>query len=401
MSKLTTNPPWIHSNYRMISILLFFPALFILSALYITVPLIPVFAGEFHISLEQAAWSGSAFSLFFAFGCLLFGPLSDKLGRKRVMVLGLAALSLATLGTGLVSSFPALIVFRCIQGAVAATFSPVALTYAGEVFPTHRRVSAIGMISAGFLMAGILGQVWASYLNERLGWHAVFLLLAAVYGLTFLALALYLPSSPASAGSAATPGSRRTEWRSILANRYLWLCYSVAVMLLLCFVGMYTVLGSFLHNSPYELSNMQVLGIRAFGMIGMLCCFISGPCCARWGSKAVLRSGLLLAIAAMCALSLVRSIAAYTALSAVFVAGIAILVPSLISLVGDIGSKQRATATSLYTFILFAGASLGPIVSVYALDIGPPNVLPFLIFAGLLTVGLINSLFIKLPGRTA
>ena len=112
MSNLTAAPPWVHSNYRVIGILLFFPALFVLSALYVTVPLIPIFAEEFHISLEQAAWSGSAFSLFFAFGCLVYGPLSNRLGRKRVIVLGLAALSIASLGTGLVSSFKALIAFR-------------------------------------------------------------------------------------------------------------------------------------------------------------------------------------------------------------------------------------------------------------------------------------------------
>jgi len=399
MSNLTAAPPWVHSNYRVIGILLFFPALFVLSALYVTVPLIPIFAEEFHISLEQAAWSGSAFSLFFAFGCLVYGPLSNRLGRKRVIVLGLAALSIASLGTGLVSSFKALIAFRCIQGAAAATFSPVALTYAGEVFPPHKRISAIGMISAGFLMAGILGQVWASYLQERFGWHAVFTLLSAVYGLTFLALALFLPSSPAVRKNASVPGSRRAEWRNVLANRHLWLCYSVAVMLLLCFVGMYTVLGSFLQGSPYGLSNMEMLGIRSFGMIGMLCCFVSGPLCARWGSPTVLRAGLLLSIASLFLMSLVCSIYSYTALSVVFVAGIAVLVPSLISLVGDIGGKQRAAATSLYTFILFVGASLGPVVSVRVLSIGQPDALPFLAFAGLLAVGLINSLFIKHPPR--
>ncbi|MGO4275491.1 MFS transporter [Paenibacillus sp. TAF58] len=51
--------------------------------MYLTIPLITVFADVFKVSSSQAAWAGSAFSLAFAFGGLFFGVLSDRFGRKK------------------------------------------------------------------------------------------------------------------------------------------------------------------------------------------------------------------------------------------------------------------------------------------------------------------------------
>ncbi|MDU7473144.1 MAG: hypothetical protein E7L01_07275 [Paenibacillus macerans] len=68
------NPPWVHNNYPLIRWLLFGAALLILSSLYVTVPLLPVFAGAFHVGTSESALAGSAFSLFFAAGCLVYGP---------------------------------------------------------------------------------------------------------------------------------------------------------------------------------------------------------------------------------------------------------------------------------------------------------------------------------------
>lgn len=59
------HPPWVHNNYPLIRWLLFGAALLILSSLYVTVPLLPVFAGAFHVGASESALAGSAFSLFF------------------------------------------------------------------------------------------------------------------------------------------------------------------------------------------------------------------------------------------------------------------------------------------------------------------------------------------------
>lgn len=387
--------PWVHTNYLMIRLLLFGAALFILSSLYVTVPLLPVFVDQFHIGAGKAALSGSAFSLFFATGCLVYGPLSSRVGRKRTMVIGLAVLTVATACVGYATSFELLVLLRALQGAAAATFSPVALTYAGETFPPEQRVTAIGFISSGFLMAGIFGQVWASSVASLVGWPWVFKGLAVLYLLVLLLLALWLPSSPVQPGLARQGQMKGTpRWYVVLLRRNLLLCYGITLTILLSFVGMYSVLGSLLSQAPYSLGDMDILGIRSLGMVGMVLSFYAGRMCRKWGKLQVLRAGLAASLGALIVMYLVQHLVLYVAMSVVFVAGIAVVVPALISLIGELGNENRGVATSVYTFVLFAGASVGPILAATLLGRGQ-TALPLLVFAGILMAAFACSLWVR------
>ncbi len=81
-------------SYSLIILILFFAGLAIMSSFYVTIPLISAFSKEFSISEGQVVWASSLFTLSFAAGCLLFGPLSDRFGRKKIMLGGLVALTI-------------------------------------------------------------------------------------------------------------------------------------------------------------------------------------------------------------------------------------------------------------------------------------------------------------------
>jgi MFS family permease len=81
-------------------------------------------------------------------------------------------------------------------------------------------------------------------------------------------------------------------------------------------------------------------------------------------------------------------------MSIVFVAGIALIVPTLISFVGQLGGENKGVVTSLYTFIIFVGASLGPIVATYIMRFGNPT-LPFTIFGCTFLVSLFLSIYLN------
>jgi len=85
------------------------------------------------------------------------------------MLGGLAALTITTIILGFQSSLSSVIFFRGIQGLTAATFSPVVLPYVMELFPQNKRVFAVSCMSASFLMAGIIGQVFSSFVSFHLG----------------------------------------------------------------------------------------------------------------------------------------------------------------------------------------------------------------------------------------
>ena len=155
-------------------------ALLVLMQLYLAIPLAPVLAADLR-SGGAAVALGTVYSLAYGLGFLIFGPLSDRYGRKAVLVPGMVALAVATAALSLVSSMALVGVLRAVQGLLAASFAAVALAYVGEGLPRRWRSTGVGAVATAFLVAGILGQVlglsvtpkisasWASSQNPHRG----------------------------------------------------------------------------------------------------------------------------------------------------------------------------------------------------------------------------------------
>ncbi|NEW05705.1 MFS transporter [Paenibacillus sp. SYP-B3998] len=380
-------------NYSLMTVILCWSGLVVMSSLYVTIPLIPMFAELFGKTPTQATAVGSTFSIGFAVGCLIYGALSDKYGRKKVICMGLIFLTVISFLLGIVDSFVGIVILRGLQGAAAATFSPVALSYAVEMYPAEKRVTTIGFISTGFLTAGIVGQVISGMISQSYGWHAVFYLLAVIYALTALLVLIFLPKGEIHQSHANIWGPIM-QIGKVFAQKNLVLSYVVAFVLLMSFVSMYTVLGNYLSHSPFSLSKEQILYIRSVGVLGMLVSPFSGKLTKRFGIRPTLRSGVLLAIIGMMSFGMTSSLPFLIGMSLIFVVGIALAVPSLVSLVGQLGGKQRGIAVSVYTFILFAGTSLGPILSLYFMRSGSYAV-TFILLALVLGVGLLAACLIN------
>ncbi len=380
-------------KYSIMTAVLCWAGLIVMSSLYVTIPLIPVFSDLFAVTATQAAATSSIFSLGFAAGCLIYGALSDKFGRKRIIFIGLIALTLISLLLGMVHSFVWLVVLRGLQGAAAASFSPVALAYAVEMFPAHKRVTTIGFISTGFLVAGIVGQVLSGYVSEHYDWNTIFYLLSILYAVTTLLVLKFLPKGTVqSAGSSLLAPFKNIG--KVLVQKNLLLAYLAAFVLLMSFVSMSTLLGIYLGGTAFELDKQEILYIRSFGIVGMLLSPFAGKLSERFGTLVVLRVSLCIAIAGLASLGLMPSLASIVVMSILFTAGIALAVPSLISLVGKLGGKARGIAVSVYTFILFAGTSLGPVISFQFLK---TNSFPlaFILLALVLGIGLLAACLIR------
>jgi len=380
-------------NFSLMAAILCWSGMMVMSSLYVTIPLISLFADLYRITPTQAAAAGSVFSIGFALGCLIYGALSDKYGRKQVIFAGLVALTLISLLLGMVDSFFWMVVLRGIQGFAAASFSPVALAYAVEMFPAEKRVTTIGFISTGFLVAGILGQVVSGLMSEQYGWNAVFYLLAGVYAVTALLVFRLLPTGEIQRAHANIWGSLK-QIGGLFSQKNLVLSYIVALVLLMSFVSMYTVLGNYLRGPDFGLNKEDILYVRSIGVLGMLVSPFSGRLSKRFGVRAVLRGGLLLAVAGLACLGLFSSLPLLIVTSLIFVAGIAISVPALVSLVGQLGGKARGVAVSMYTFVLFTGTSLGPVISIRFMELGS-YALTFVLLALSLSIGLLAAWLIR------
>ena len=116
-------------------------ALIVSFQIYYPIPLLPLLADHYDVSLSAAGWISGAFGLSYALGFLIFGPLSGSFGRRRMMIWGMAALVAATAALWRVNGFEGVIALRIVQGLAAATFSPNAAQESQEHLVCIRRIS--------------------------------------------------------------------------------------------------------------------------------------------------------------------------------------------------------------------------------------------------------------------
>ena len=380
-------------NYRLMTAVLFWCGLIVMSGMYLTIPLISVFSTSFNISPNDAAWTSTIFCIFFAAGCLVYGPLSDRYGRKKIILMGMVLLTAVSPLVGLFDNIYWIITLRAVQGLVAATFSPVALAYIVEMFPDTKKLTATGFLVTGFLMAGITGQVISGFINQYLSWNYVFSIMGLFYFITIFIVMAFLPYDDIQRPKNSFI---RTiiQMGSLFKIKTLVLTYAVDIMLLMSMMCMYTALGYYLSGPQFGLNSQEILYIRAVGIIGILFASTSGLLAKKFHFFSVLIAGLLIAAISLILLGMVSNVILLTALSVVFVAGMAVATPNVIELIGQLGGKARGSALSIHTVVLFIGAGIGPILATNLLTTGISS-LPYLVMGIMLIIGVGLSFLIK------
>ena len=338
-------------------------ALLVLAQLYLAITLAPVIE-EVHGASGRAAAAavGTTYALAYGLGFLIFGPLSDRYGRKPILVPGMAVLAVATAGLAAASSLPMVAALRAIQGLLAASFSTVALAYVGEALPPRWRSTGIGAMSTAFLSAGIVGQVYAQAIAQTLGWRWVFGLAAPAFVIAAIAMATILLEPPRH-GEPVSLGQKFKELGAMAIRRELTLLNLASFPVLLSFVAMYAALGPLL-RTQFGLDETGVLLVRLAGLPAMLLAPLAGWLIGRHGAIRVAVAGYLIAAVGLAAEGLsILALSALVIASVLFVAGIATVVPAVIAVVGSRGGSSRAGALAVNGVAVFAGASCGPLVA--------------------------------------
>ncbi|WP_414121414.1 MFS transporter [Corynebacterium nuruki] len=338
----------------------------VLMQLYAAIPLVDPVASDLDTSSGTATLVlSTCFSLSYAAAFLVWGPVADHVGRRPVILSGLALLVVTSIGCALAPNVTLLGVFRALQGIGAASYAPIALAYLTEATAPKHRATSVGAMATAFLVAGITGQVAASALAHEGTWRWYF----AGSGMVFLTVGLavfVLLTEPAHTRETTLAGQFRNLGRLITRPRILLLAGALTT-LLLSFVAMYSALGPHLEDAG--LSSGAVLVFRLVGLPGMFVTLLAGPLATRIGVAATARVGFLLAAVGLVGEAALSATVVGTALaSLVFVTGVALAVPSMITLFGMTSAPHRGAGMALNGFFLFLGASLGPLTT--QLDLG-------------------------------
>src|ERR1700741_2313092 len=157
---------------------------------------LPSLVRELHATTTQLQWVVDAFNLAFAALLLTFGSLSDRFGRKGMLLAGLTVFGAASLAGGFATSPAQLIAARAVVGLGAAMTFPATLSLISNVFTERtERARAIGLWGAIAGVAIATGPIVGGWLLEHYSWAAIFIAMAPVAAVAFVLVALAVPTS--------------------------------------------------------------------------------------------------------------------------------------------------------------------------------------------------------------
>jgi EmrB/QacA subfamily drug resistance transporter len=157
---------------------------------------LPTLVRELHASNAQLQWVVDAYNLLFAGSVLAAGSLSDRFGRKGMLLAGLSVFGLASLAGGLTADPAQLIVARAVMGVGSAMVFPSTLSLISNVFTQRgERARAIGLWGAITGAAIALGPIVGGWLLELSGWRAIFFVMTPVAALAGVLVARFVPTS--------------------------------------------------------------------------------------------------------------------------------------------------------------------------------------------------------------
>jgi MFS family permease len=123
------------------------------------------------ISDAGLGWLASAYVLVFSLAALPFGVLSDLRSRRAVITVGVLLWSAFTLASGLATNFGQLLACRALVGMGAAAFSGAAQSLTADFYPLRGRAMALGILSAGITLGGVIGIWLGGKLEAAYGWR--------------------------------------------------------------------------------------------------------------------------------------------------------------------------------------------------------------------------------------
>ena len=169
---------------------------------------LPSLVRELHATTTQLQWVVDAYNLVFAALLLTFGSLSDRLGRKGMLLAGLAVFGAASIAGGFTSTPAQLIAVRAVMGLGAAMTFPATLSLISNVFTERsERARAIGLWGASAGVAIALGPIVGGWLLEHFSWASIFIAMGPVAAAGAAMVAISVPTSKdTSAAQADLPG---------------------------------------------------------------------------------------------------------------------------------------------------------------------------------------------------
>lgn len=360
-------------------------------------PSLPGIARHFGTDAAAVQATLSMFLLGFAGGQIIYGPLSDRYGRRPMLVSGVAVYLAATMACAIAESIEALIGARFFQALGACSGVVLVRAIVRDIYAPERAGSVLAYMGSAMAVAPMIGPVIGGQLEINFGWRANFVFLLAFSAAILLAVVGVLDETNKRLDpTALAPRRMLANFREMLSSRRYLGCMAAASF---CYSGLF----AFISASSFVLIDVVGLMPDAFGLsfaimvVGyMLGAISAGRLIQRMGLDRTMLTGGILAGAGGPAMALlaIHATEDITATAVVvpmmfYAAGVGLVMPSTTAAAIGPYPEKAGAASSLLGFIqMCVAAAVGATVA-HILD-GTARPMAIAIAAcGLLTLGTI------------
>ncbi len=326
--------------------------------------MLPSLAAEFSKPLGVVAAVVTCFTLGYALGQLVFGPLGDRYGKLRVITASCLACSVGALACALAPTLGWLVGARAFAGAVTAAILPLAMAWIGDVVPYERRQLVLARFLVGQIAGVASGQLLGGLAADYLGRQLPFLGIAAVFLLSAVALSRAqrrLPAAPPPPASLTVHPVRHLfqEFAAVLAEPW------PRVVVLTVFVEGAAVFGALaffathLHHTLGVSLTAAGAMVMAFGGGGTAFSFAARKLVPQLGEVGLARGGGWVMLLAIGCVAFAPSAAVVVAACFALGMGFYMLHNTLQTNATQMAPEQRGAAVSLFALCYFGGQTVG------------------------------------------
>ena len=379
-------------NHRNI-LILFFSLAVVMLGFGIVIPILPFYVEKFGASGSSLGLLMASFAVMQFIFAPIWGGLSDRYGRKPVLMLGVLGNALAHLLFGLSTQLWMLFAARAMAGILSAATMPAAMAYIGDSTSERERGSGMGILRAAVGVGIIVGPGLGGWLSS-ISLSFPFYLAAILSALAVLPIFLLLPESlPLEKRTHCEAGVCSTQF-SVLCQA---LCGPIGCLLLLSFLlsfgltsfeGIFGLYAFKLYGyGPERIGTIIVMiGVISATMQSVL----TGPLSRRWGEAYIIKVSLIVCAVGFVLMLQARSFYEVLLTVGFFIIGSSLLRPTVSSLISKRTTITQGKALGLNNSFMSLGRIFGPACAGFLLDIKISY--PYLSCAAIMLIGFLASI---------
>lgn len=323
-------------------------------------PLTAVIAREAAFDVSRVVMLSPAFTLPYALGQPILGPLADSIGKARVLRLSMLLILVASVAAFFVSDYWALFACRFLAGIGAGGIIPVALALIADRTPVERRQVALSYFMSVVMIGQLYVSPFSAWLAQHVGWQFNFIVAAAMATLSTTLLLWKVKPNPDAVRRPISIPSAVATYRTILALPVARTCYMAVFAEGLFIFGLVPHIAPFLEQRGYGGSVEAGYVLAAMGVGGLLYAFAVRALARRFSTFALMRAGATLAAIGLAGVALGKSWPQIALAYGFIGVGFYMLHSGLQTRVTEVLPEARASVVSLHAFFMFIGIAAGP-----------------------------------------